>query len=56
MPPLVLGPSQWPDPDNPYIHHYPDGNAGVARSLVKHLIPQVAEIPLSRWSRRGSTG
>ena len=31
------------DPDNPYIHHYPDGNAGVARALVKHLIPQVAK-------------
>ena len=31
------------DPENPYIHHYPDGNAGVARSLVKHLIPDVAK-------------
>jgi spermidine dehydrogenase len=26
------------DPD-PYIHHFPDGNAGVARALVRALIP-----------------
>jgi spermidine dehydrogenase len=26
------------DPD-PYIYHFPDGNAGVARSLVRKLIP-----------------
>ena len=31
------------DPDNPYIHHFPDGNAGVARALVKRLIPSVAK-------------
>lgn len=31
------------DKDNPYIHHFPDGNAGVARALVKKLIPNVAE-------------
>jgi len=30
--------SQWHD--EPYIHHFPDGNAGVARSLVRDLIPQ----------------
>lgn len=30
------------DPENPYIHHFPDGNAGVARALVKRLIPGVA--------------
>jgi spermidine dehydrogenase len=30
------------DEDNPYIHHFPDGNAGVARALVKKLIPKVA--------------
>ena len=30
------------DLDNPYIHHFPDGNAGVARALVRHLIPSVA--------------
>jgi spermidine dehydrogenase len=27
---------------NPYIHHFPDGNAGVARALVKKLVPNVA--------------
>jgi spermidine dehydrogenase len=31
------------DEDHPYIHHFPDGNAGVARALVKKLIPKVAE-------------
>lgn len=31
------------DEDNPYIHHFPDGNAGVARALVKRLIPKVAQ-------------
>jgi len=31
------------DEDNPYIHHFPDGNAGVARALVKKLIPTVAK-------------
>jgi len=25
--------------DEPYIFHFPDGNAGVARALVRHLIP-----------------
>ncbi len=30
------------DADNPYIHHFPDGNAGVARALVRHLVPSVA--------------
>ena len=30
------------DENNPYIHHFPDGNAGVARALVKWLIPGVA--------------
>jgi spermidine dehydrogenase len=30
------------DEDNPYIYHFPDGNAGVARALVKKLIPDVA--------------
>lgn len=33
-----------PEPDDePYIHHFPDGNAGVARSLVRALVP--AAIP-----------
>ena len=31
------------DEGNPYIHHFPDGNASVARSLVKKMIPNVAE-------------
>ena len=31
------------DEDHPYIHHFPDGNAGVARALVKKLVPDVAE-------------
>lgn len=26
----------------PYIHHFPDGNASVARLLVQHLIPAVS--------------
>ena len=28
--------------DEPYIHHFPDGNASVARLLVRSLIPAVA--------------
>ena len=31
------------DEEHPYIHHFPDGNAGVARTLVHFLIPEVAE-------------
>ena len=31
------------DEEHPYIHHFPDGNAGVARTLVKYLIPEVAD-------------
>jgi spermidine dehydrogenase len=27
--------------DEPYIHHFPDGNASIARSLVRDLIPGV---------------
>jgi len=48
-----------------YIHHFPDGNAGVARLLVRHLIPGVAPggtmedvvlapFDYSRLDRRGS--
>jgi spermidine dehydrogenase len=29
-----------PERDEPYIFHFPDGNAGVARALVRQLIPQ----------------
>ena len=44
------------DEDNPYIHHFPDGNAGVARALVKKMIPSVGkgsnaeELVLSRFN------
>ena len=31
------------DEDNPYIHHFPDGNAGIARALVKRMIPNVGK-------------
>ena len=31
------------DDDNPYIYHYPDGNAGIARALVKKLIPSIGK-------------
>ena len=27
--------------DPPFIHHYPDGNATIARMLVKNLVPDV---------------
>lgn len=30
------------DEENPYIHHFPDGNAGITRALVKKMIPGVA--------------
>jgi spermidine dehydrogenase len=29
--------------DEPYIHHYPDGGAGMARLLVRQMIPGVAQ-------------
>jgi len=28
--------------DEPYIHHFPDGNASIARQLVRQMIPAVA--------------
>ncbi len=31
------------DKNNPYIHHFPDGNAGLARALVKKMIPHVGK-------------
>ena len=31
------------DKENPYIHHFPDGNAGMARALVKKMIPNVGK-------------
>jgi spermidine dehydrogenase len=39
---LGFEPKEVYDEDNPYIHHFPDGNAGVARALVKRLVPGVA--------------
>ena len=29
--------------DEPYIHHFPDGNASIARQLVRKMCPEVAE-------------
>ena len=31
------------DEENPYIYHFPGGNAGVTRAMVKKMIPAVAE-------------
>src|SRR5262249_55787356 len=31
-----------PELNEPYIHHFPDGNASIARLLVRSLIPGVA--------------
>jgi spermidine dehydrogenase len=39
---LGFAPVEVYDEDNPYIHHFPDGNASIARALVKNLIPGVA--------------
>ena len=42
--------------EHPFIHHFPDGNATIARSLVKKMIPSVGpgenaeEIVLSRFN------
>jgi spermidine dehydrogenase len=44
------------DEDNPYIHHFPDGNATITRLLVKKMIPNVGpgnnaeEIILSKFN------
>jgi len=40
---LGFKPKEVYDEDNPYIYHFPDGNAGVARALVKKMIPEVAK-------------
>ena len=37
---LGLAPDE--EEDEPYIYHFPDGNASVARALVRQLIPSVA--------------
>jgi spermidine dehydrogenase len=40
---LGFAPKAVYDEDNPYNCHFPDGNAGVARALVKKMIPGVAD-------------
>jgi len=53
---LGFAPKAVYDEDNPYLYHFPDGNAGVARALVKKMIPDVAkgtsaeELVLSRFN------
>ncbi|AWB35096.1 NAD(P)-binding protein [Orrella marina] len=37
-----LDPEEQAELDDPYIFHFPDGNAGLARLMVRKLIPQVA--------------
>ncbi|MBA5867719.1 MAG: FAD-dependent oxidoreductase [Nitrospira sp. CR1.3] len=36
------GGSLSPEESEPYIHHFPDGNASIARLLVRQLIPKTA--------------
>jgi len=44
------------DEDHPYIYHFPDGNATIARALVKKMIPGIgkgsnaAELVLSKFN------
>ncbi len=40
---LGFAPKEVYDENNPYIHHFPDGNATIARALVKKMIPQVGK-------------
>ena len=40
---LGLGAEEHPEWSEPYIYHFPDGNASLARLLVRTLIPGVAE-------------
>lgn len=53
---LGFAPKAVYDEENPYICHFPDGNAGVARALVKALVPRVArgsnaeELVLARFN------
>jgi spermidine dehydrogenase len=39
---LSLPPESSPELDDPYIHHFPDGNASIARLLTRSLVPGVA--------------
>jgi spermidine dehydrogenase len=40
---LGLPPVDNPETDEPYIYHFPDGNASLARLLVRALVPGVAD-------------
>jgi spermidine dehydrogenase len=40
---LGFAPKEVYDKNNPYIHHFPDGNASLARALVKKMIPFVGK-------------
>jgi spermidine dehydrogenase len=39
---LASDPAALAEMEDPYIHHFPDGNASIARSIVRSLIPAVA--------------
>ena len=39
----MLGLGGFGGPSDPYIHHFPGGNSGVARLIVRDLIPGVAD-------------
>jgi len=39
---MGFAPKKVYDEEIPYIYHFPDGNAGVARAIVKKIIPKVA--------------
>jgi spermidine dehydrogenase len=39
---LDVDPDDYLEGSEPYIHHFPDGNASVARLLVRKMIPSVA--------------
>ena len=53
-----------PERDEPYIHHFPDGNASLARLLVRALVPGVAPgsdmddivLALFRYERLDASG
>ncbi|MFT5484194.1 MAG: spermidine dehydrogenase [Halieaceae bacterium] len=38
----AAGLPEYDEDDEPYIHHFPDGNASIARLLVRSMIPSVA--------------
>jgi len=40
---LGFSPKAVYDEETPYIYHFPDGNASVARAIVKHMIPTIAK-------------